>query len=122
MIGPLAEAGGSGLAAPALAAQGIPQPMGMGIDSAPDAAAISELMAMLKGGQVGAEKFMQLLSLLASATVPTMDPGPEQGMLMDPMMEEMMMAQGGGPAPMGPPPMGGGGSPSIEQLLMGGMI
>jgi hypothetical protein len=106
--------GGQGLAGPALQRQGIPE--GVVPSGAPDQEALSEIMAMLQGGEVGAERFLQLLSLLAGSTVPQMDPGPEQQPQppQDPM--EAMLGGMGAPqgAPMGP---GGGGQPSIADLL-----
>lgn len=38
---------------------------------------LSELLKMLKGGQVGADRFMEVLGLLARQTLPNMDQGPQ---------------------------------------------
>lgn len=99
------------LSEPALAQQGIPQSV-IPTD-APDEEALNEIIQMLRGGQVGAERLMQLLSLLAASTMqqpqgapggpPGGAPGPQPG-----------PPQGGG-APQAP--QGGGGQPSIRQLL-----
>ena len=119
--------GGQGLAGPALQRQGIPEVVAPTM--APGDEALSEIIQMLRGGQAGSEKFIQLLGLLAGSTLPQMDGGgmpPQQG----PSEEEMMMqAMGGGggmggPMPQGPmgpmgpePGMMGPGGPSIEDLL-----
>lgn len=66
--------GGSGLgqAGAVASRQGIPQEGIM--PSAPiDSEALSEIIQMLRGGQVGAERFMQFLSLLAESTLPGID-------------------------------------------------
>lgn len=77
--GTYAGGGGAGLAGPAASRQGIPQP-GVTPAPAPDEQVLSELIQMLRGGQVGAEKFLQLLELLAGSTVPQMgQPGQPQG-------------------------------------------
>lgn len=78
--GPAAGRGSAELAAPALAVQGIQAP-GIIPTAPPETQALSELVQMLKGGQVGAERFLELLSLLASSAAPQMDPrgGPQQG-------------------------------------------
>lgn len=84
--GPAAGQGSAGLAAPALAVQGIPQP-GIMPTAPADAQALSELVQMLKGGQVGAERFLQLLSLLAGSAVPQMDQqagGPQEPQMSGP--------------------------------------
>jgi len=65
-----AYGGGGGLAAPALAGQGIPEPAAAPAAAAPTDAALSEIVQMLRGGQVGAERFMELLSLLTQSTLP----------------------------------------------------
>ena len=44
---------------------------------APDGQAISEIVQMLKGGQVSAERFVELLSLLSSSTLGSQE-GPAQ--------------------------------------------
>lgn len=65
---------GSGLAGQALARQGVPEevmPGGMSADSE----AISEVLQMLKGGQVGADRLMQLLAMLAASTTGQMQGG-----------------------------------------------
>lgn len=104
-------AGGSGLAAPALAAQGIPQPLGVGqLSTAPKGDELGELLAMLKGGQVGSDRFLELLSLLAGASLPMMDQM-QGGPQMDPV-EAAMAGQGAGPA-------GPAGPPDIQALMMG---
>lgn len=68
--------GGSGLAAQALSQQGIPQ--GVVPAGAPDPAAMSEIIQQLRAGQVGGERFLMLLSLLAGSTLPGMQAGPQQ--------------------------------------------
>lgn len=87
-----ANQAGQGLSAPALARQGIPQ--GVVPTGAPSSEALSEIVAMLRGGQVGAERMMELLSLLAAQTVPQMQQG-------------------------GPPQQAAGGQASIASLLGG---
>lgn len=71
-----ATGAGAALAAPALAGQGIPQP-GVMPAGGVDPQALSELVQMLRGGQVGAERMLELLSLLAGASVPQMDQAPQ---------------------------------------------
>lgn len=73
--GPAAGRGSAELAAPALAVQGIQAP-GIIPTAPPETQALSELVQMLKGGQVGAERFLELLSLLAGQAVPQMDSQP----------------------------------------------
>ena len=50
---------------------GMPQPgvMTSSLSASPDQQAMCEIIAMLRGGQVGAERFIQLLSLLAASTM-----------------------------------------------------
>ena len=65
--------GGSGFSAsPASPSQGllsVPQG-GIVPTGAPDDEALSEIIQMIRGGQVGAERFMEVLGLLTSQTVP----------------------------------------------------
>lgn len=74
--GTYGNGGGAGLAGPAIAQQGIPEmvmsqgPAGM--------EALSEIVQMLKNGQIGAEKILELFSLLAQSTLPQMDQRPQQ--------------------------------------------
>jgi hypothetical protein len=70
--------GGGQQAAPTAPGLGMPADM-LAPDAAPDGQALSEIMLMLKGGQVGAERFLQLLNLLAQQTVPAMAPVQEEG-------------------------------------------
>lgn len=97
---------GQGLAGPALGRQGIPQQGVVNTQPTTDEA-LSEIIAMIQGGQVGGERFMEFLSLLASS-----------------MMEQNEQQPAGPPAgpqqaPAGPEPYspGLGGSPSIQDLL-----
>lgn len=106
--------GGQGLAGPALQRQGIPE--GVVPSGAPDTNALSEIMSMLQGGEVGAEKFIQLLSLLAGSTVPQMDG--QQPQQPQPPQDPMAALLGGQGAPQGAPMgPGGGRQPSITDLL-----
>ena len=70
--GPASSGGrAAALAAPALAQQGIPETLLP--QAAPTEQALSELLRMIRGGQAGAERTLELLSLLAASTVPQMD-------------------------------------------------
>jgi hypothetical protein len=44
----------------------------------PDPQALSEIIQMIRGGQVGAERFMELLRLLVGSTLPGMNEGQPQ--------------------------------------------
>lgn len=68
---------GSAQAAPASAQLGMPQGGVLPTQEPSSADQLSEIIRMLRGGQAGAEKFMQLLSLLAGSTVPQMDQAPQ---------------------------------------------
>lgn len=70
--------GGGGLAGRSLSRQGIPQQGVVPGAGAPDDETLSEALKMLRGGQVGAEKFLQLLALLAGSTLPQMQQGGRQ--------------------------------------------
>jgi|TARA_A100001518_G_C1220274_1_gene64256 hypothetical protein len=48
------------------------------LSASPDQQAMSEIIAMLRGGQVGAERFIQLLSLLAASTMQGAGAPPQQ--------------------------------------------
>jgi hypothetical protein len=81
--------GGGGLAAPARDRQGIPQ--GGVVDTQPNPEEVlSEVIQMLRGGQAGAERFMELLGLLAGASLPNLNPQAQSQ-----------------PQPEGPAPAGG---------------
>lgn len=86
---------GAGLAGRSLSRQGIPQPGVLQQDQGPDREALNQILQMLKGGQVGAEPFLQFLSLLASSTLPQLQ-----------QQSQPQQRQ-----------QGGGGTPSIRQLL-----
>lgn len=103
--------GGQGLAGPALQRQGIPEG-GVVPTAAPDTQALSEIMSMLQGGEVGAERFMQLLSLLAGGVVPQMDQPqqPPQEQLPEDPMAALFGGQGGPARPTA-------GGASIADLL-----
>ena len=67
--------GGGALAGPALQRQGIKEP---GVDApmaTGDPRALSEAMKMLRGGQVGADRFMAVLELLAGQILPQVGQG-----------------------------------------------
>jgi hypothetical protein len=69
-FGPGTYGVGGGLAASTLGRQGIPAPLDTGAPVEEEA--LSEIMMMLRGGQFGAERFLQLLNLLAQSTIPGM--------------------------------------------------
>lgn len=74
--GTYGDMGGGGPAASTLQRQGIPQALGMESQSMPgEAEALSEAMKMLRGGQVGAERFLAVLELLAGQLLPQMGGG-----------------------------------------------
>lgn len=67
---------GEALASPALAKQGIPESVLPA--TAPDSQALSEIVQMLRGGQAGSERLLQLLALVTQSTIPQMDKQPQQ--------------------------------------------
>lgn len=59
---------------------GIPIQQAMAPTGAPDQQALNEVVMMLKSGQAGAERLMQVLAMLAQSTVPQMQQqAPQQG-------------------------------------------
>ena len=87
--------GGSGFISPSPPSQGplsVPQG-GIIPGGAPSPEALSEIVQMLRGGQVGAERFLEVLELLTAQTLPQLDQQQQQ-------------------APQGP-----GGPPPITELL-----
>tara|TARA_R110002020_G_scaffold121916_3_gene277055 strand:+ start:43268 stop:43477 length:210 start_codon:yes stop_codon:yes gene_type:complete len=50
----------------------------------PDEEAMAEIVAMLRGGQVGAERFIELLALLTGSMM-----GSQQPMMQQPMQQSM---------------------------------
>ena len=73
--------GGSGFISPSSPSQGllsVPQP-GIMPGGTPSPEALSEIVQMIRGGQVGAERFLEVLDLLARQTAPASLGGQQQG-------------------------------------------
>lgn len=81
--------GGQGfIGSPAPPAQGaLSVPQAVVPTSVPSDEAMSDIVQMLRGGQVGAERFLEVLGLLAGSTLPQMDAPAQQG---PPSIQELL--------------------------------
>lgn len=84
--GTYGDRGGAGLAGPARNRQGIPQE-GVVPRQPTSEEALSELVQMLRGGQVGADRMLELLSMLAGAAAPQMPAAPQQAQQGQPQQQ-----------------------------------